>query len=730
MLNDKKCLDKASAQKWVGLTKKRIMNNPVDLTLEQLARKATSGHTFICANLKHTEDDLKKMKQGKSVGASRRHWVSQELFGLDIDNEIEVGTKKDKRKIRLKGDQYLTLEKILDLCKKGNIHPAFIYTTFSHSEELNKFRIIFKASRVVSDLEERTKVMKVLYDVFTVDELVLPDPRCTDEARLFFPGQEVVYSNYEGEPLDIDSIVKAHVTKEELKKNSSSKAIKKSNEATVKEVLIDNEYVKFLRSMRVDSLIENEDFPTYLKGVSERVGDHSNPYGIWNARKKRETGTIHIIYNNNRYCSRNSKNGCNEATAKSTEGEISADITFPSLSFRGDRAFAALPEDYYSIVETFPFGALLGLPSEENISCVLPGHIDNNPSARISLIEHEGKKKYAYKCFGCMGEEYYDIFTFLEVVMGWSHSEAKMFINKVLNIAHETSWQKDKKLEISEYGDYILSSTSFAHEYPILAKELKKAKAYGILDAFLYEAKRMIYDKETIGIDEAIFFAGVRRIQNVLISFQKRNKYETYGTGLSSVHPKIKFLSRLGLIEPLKDESGPVKLIKQAHQERISNIYRYRLSFYKIPSFTHEMLDEAERRAIEMNSLGMKRAYYSRQMELFATEEKEADRVYVQDLGKGLSEDTAKFFIKITEVSGKLLEKGYFTEKELLSAHSIRKTKEKKKLLATVMPRLLQTLDIQKVRCNNYYREKFELNQVKNKMNSFIFIKSKDVMKK
>ena len=77
------------------------------------------------------------IEQGYSVspavmdgkGCKAENWISQQIFMVDIDND------KDK--------PILTVEKALELCERYNLPPAFLYYSFSHTEQKPKFRLCF-----------------------------------------------------------------------------------------------------------------------------------------------------------------------------------------------------------------------------------------------------------------------------------------------------------------------------------------------------------------------------------------------------------------------------------------------------------------------------------------------------------------------------------------------------------------------------------------------------------
>lgn len=142
----------AITQRIAGL----IQELPIETIAEQLVQPY--GKTFTPAVFK----DNKRTNDT---------WVSQQLFGLDFDEGI-------------------TVSEVLDRCKKYQIEPCFIYSTFS-SVDNNKFRVFFCNDTVVTDYRIRTVIQLGLMRLFKES-----DKSCKDGSRLFYGGQQLIYTDY------------------------------------------------------------------------------------------------------------------------------------------------------------------------------------------------------------------------------------------------------------------------------------------------------------------------------------------------------------------------------------------------------------------------------------------------------------------------------------------------------------------------------------------------------
>lgn len=673
MLHDWRFFDKESLTKWSSGIKVTILDYPKEVTVPELAEALTSGHPVILGHLEYEEEDHIQLRKGKRVGASSRHWKKQQVFAVDIDNSLKKQPDLDDR-------YYVTVDKALTLCKERGVMPAFIYTTYSHKDDWHKFRVVFVLDREITSLEEREQVMKCLLEVFTIDGKLLADPKCIDAARLFFPGKEIVYKDYE-------QIVN---TRKLLR-------IKPTYETTAESFGIHKEKASPKPANEIIELLKRKEFEEVKKRKTNLLSPPENPDAERVSEGSAGGRTIIFDYN------------------------IIKDYCSPFSSEASKPVFIRHPEDYYELVSHLPIHELLDLPFGKHFRCILPGHEDKNASAMIT--RRRGSGEYIYQCFGCLGNQFYDFFNLLEALTGWSHQEAKEFVNFLLDVEFETEWQKEKKKEINDFQDY-LRSEQFKKNYPNLYAELKKANALGLLDFLLGEAKRLIYDRTMTKKDKPIFFVSISQLS------VKMKDYGFTGTAKSSLQRKIKFLMKLGLIEQIADEELPKEFIFESHRRRKQKGYRYRVNYFAVPDFSLTLFARAEQELIRYKEKYMRRKFYNSQMEVWANGEKEAKEQYVQEKEIKKSKETLKFYEKYKAVALGYLEKqGYTTEKQILGHPRMRAVKRKKELSAIVLPQLLQEYKLSIVNFNKHYKEKFNIRQADlHYGSSKIIIRKEDVL--
>ena len=167
-----------------------------DITIENLADALCHGASF---------------KPGVLVGGNKaENWYQQQLFGLDFDDGIRIEEAYNK---------------VISL----GITPCFMYTTFSHKEEHNKFRMIFCNETVITDGNIRDRLQATLMGIIGgIDEV------CFNRDRLFFggKGQVVLHPDYEAR-INAETIIEKYWNDdyEQYISNAKPKSKKKNKPA-------------------------------------------------------------------------------------------------------------------------------------------------------------------------------------------------------------------------------------------------------------------------------------------------------------------------------------------------------------------------------------------------------------------------------------------------------------------------------------------------------------------
>lgn len=233
-VDSKPCLKKPKTKGEYGAIQNRCIH-PKEVTVNELKELVLAGHTI---------------RDAVVTGNSKSNWVQQEVFIIDIDDGLTINEALQKYK---------------------HLNPFMIYTTFSHNNNHNKFRMLFKVKSVITDNKVAENIHLRLMN--TIKEC---DEKCNSLCRLYFAGYSVVYVNEEAY-LNIGEL-----DKNEYKKNS------KENKGKLKNCDKggNNYYVNILIPPKSNSTIYNVDYNSKIQ--FERSADfydyilRYNMYDIFN----------------------------------------------------------------------------------------------------------------------------------------------------------------------------------------------------------------------------------------------------------------------------------------------------------------------------------------------------------------------------------------------------------------------------------------------------------------
>lgn len=272
--------------KEVWTVNKDLVKATVDLEIEDICKLILRGHAFTPAELNSPvhylnkegqivnlivtqemwnggskctykdEDDIEQINKNKKTvkikdamivfdinifkweigqGIYRRNnkcWTSQQIFGIDIDNEDFVkdangkNVKENGKEKKVISKNYITPQEAIDRCIKYGLEPFFSYHTMSSiisgPEKHDKFRLLFKTKEPINDYRMFSLIQILLMEIFPES-----DKACKDPARLFYGTYAInedgtldktkkIY--YKEEALiDIDTLLNSYMTFEKIK---------------------------------------------------------------------------------------------------------------------------------------------------------------------------------------------------------------------------------------------------------------------------------------------------------------------------------------------------------------------------------------------------------------------------------------------------------------------------------------------------------------------------------
>lgn len=160
------------AKEQIGYIKNRISKLRMqEYRLEEIQDNIISGMTIIPSGIKEN---------------AQENWKKQQIFLVDFDNTYK-GEKLYKENPR-----HVTVEKILNYCRKINFEPTFIYTTFSNSEKQNKFRLAYVFEEPITEYLLDSQIPQKLLEIF---KDFYPDTSKQNLSDMFFGGKEIVYTS-------------------------------------------------------------------------------------------------------------------------------------------------------------------------------------------------------------------------------------------------------------------------------------------------------------------------------------------------------------------------------------------------------------------------------------------------------------------------------------------------------------------------------------------------------
>lgn len=309
--------------------------------------------------------------------------------------------------------------------------------------------------------------------------------------------------------------------------------------------------------------------------------------------------------------------------------------------------------ELYKCLYRINFASLLGVSEDHHHCCLF--HEDNTPSAVVNINENTGE--YLYRCYGC--EFTGNIVNTIEKLffdngIKIKRGETIEFLRSIYNIDIKLNeWGEKQKLELEANIDFLLSN-----EINEFAPELHKliAKSIPNLVTLHNIAIQNISNEEMSDTEgNSLFFKDIRSLS------------QAFGRGSKDKTQKdIGLYAYLGVLNKLKPEDIPKKYKLSVSEFQHTNKYKYKHTFYSIPSYTYNIRDYAEQKAKEWKEKGYVKSQLTREMILRGHGEEEANRVYPQMVGEKIpekNEETARLLAKIGLQI--IDEKGWTTEKEI-----------------------------------------------------------------
>lgn len=229
--------DKELAKKEFSIIKNRVQRDspPIEVTLQELIEAIQQGKAVSPAVMKGTKE---------------KDFIEQQVFMVDIDNK--------RTDIPI-----LTVKEALSICEKNHLPLAFYYFSFSHTEKIPKYRLVFVLNEVITDNILRDTIMRRLIDLFEQ-----ADTSCTNADRVFFG------TNKEAKILDlksritVDNVMKISPKSVMVKKKKTSRTDKE-----LEKLINDFDFFNYLKERNGNIVRDN---PRYIMFENCEICGHHN----------------------------------------------------------------------------------------------------------------------------------------------------------------------------------------------------------------------------------------------------------------------------------------------------------------------------------------------------------------------------------------------------------------------------------------------------------------------
>ena len=561
----------------MGLIVKRA--KITDITLEELADDLVHGASF---------------RPGILIGGKgAANWKRQQVFALDIEHSHTI-EEAYKKSISL------------------GLIPCFMYTSFSHTDEDHRFRMVYCADRVIFDGEVRDKLQLAL-----MNAIGGCDTHCTDRNRVFFGGGSgtVLYPNY-GARINADEVIREHyrIPDPQVPKVRVSQSTPRTFGLKVEDTNV--------------PLIAKLD----VEGMRAAISKH---YML----------CTHQDRKHNIWCSEVLVNTINKDITFFEDNIFINSIVKNPAEIHHFNSRAEL----YGFIDSIDMTTYLGVP-EGMFNCILPGHEDATPSAHIYTTDTGVQ---VYKCFGC--NEVRTIITITEQLAQCTRKQAFDFLKAVYRVDYQQSeWVTAQREEIDRAIEY-LQSDSFCSAYPNIHRVLGYRKKDLLL--ILNYIKPLINDAMQYN-GRPIFSLDIARMMRICQT-KDRTKMES----------SVNMFALLGMLDKLTLNHIPEEPLKRAVDLRKQRKHAKLITFYCVPDYDFMALTERELQAGRLIADGFTLKGMSREYVLRTFGTDEANRVYPQyhrENAGGTSKDSDDRTLALTGmIADAIGENGYILESRL-----------------------------------------------------------------
>lgn len=520
---------------------------------------------------------------------TKNSFISSNIVALDVDNK----------------KSYTTIDEFMKLTGEAQLKPFMIYETFSSTDEHQRFRVLYRFNRLITDINEINKLYNYVWSLFPEVDL----DYSVDYSKILYGGKKVVLVN-----------------------SSINNMPDLSN-------------VSFIKPKTVSVV---------------RIKDYDN-----NSIK-------HI-----------------------TKEEIRANLEALRPLYEGQYM------DRDNINEKIKLTDLLNVELGERFRCILPGHNDEHPSARIILDKYNHNEQ-VYICT-CDGSGYRTI-NLWQDIFNLSYSGAIKDISSILGIFNYTDYQQKASdfvnLLISYYDDSVPEDI---RKYMDIHK--LTSVYFILLDMVKIKAIKPVSKNPN---DIAIYISN-----SEIAAEMKKRDIKGYG----DVNRKLNLLSNIGIIRNLTRAEIDNSTINKESK------YSNNIDYYCILDLTPKRIEFIKNQITTFKRTGYRTSGSNAQREINSLGED-----FVRNNSRTQAYNKKKDYQVLRAVKT-IIESGtkYFSEDDINKVmrdknHSLTK-KQAEKLIIDFLNRLVEPLELERTRVNKTNRKDLKIPK-KYKSNSVIYIVS------
>lgn len=344
--------------------------------------------------------------------------------------------------------------------------------------------------------------------------------------------------------------------------------------------------------------------------------------------------------------------------------------------------------------------------------CLHKDHIDQKPSAMI--YEFEGQEYY--RCSSCKSSHFHkpkSTIDTLALLLDMSKVEIQYFLADRLGFSIGSEHQRAMRLLIAETQSKFNAGKLIPQD-SLLYKHMQRSNLFGIMNILYDFALSNVPFSALDNISKRpVFFVSNTQVANEMA------KNRMIGSSLHSVKCKIQKLKDLGFIRPITlDKINTVSMNKAINIQKKYR-FKHRVEYYEICPIDYTLIDNANEYIKTRKELGHK---YSgdnifRRAMTFGNET--VAKTNIQDNIKDVvnnSKDIKKYK-KIIEKAEMLIEEfGYFTVDMLRKAFDPKRKMKKvisEKLIYDILPQIIKTLDIKKMRVTKAVKSRYSISNLK-----------------